>query len=172
MDTGTGGVVSQLPEPFCPEPAAGAVPGPALPAPEEIALRFWEQVRLPAPEPHIAPGYAVTGKTAYLETGAQPNASFERVTPLGTLTIQASAELWVDWGEGEGPQGPYASLGGPWPHGEITNVYAEAGTVDVTVTQQWSATWALAGATGTLGGLSTTATIPDLAIEQLQAVLQ
>lgn len=170
-DPVTGVTASQLPDPFCPEEASAAATT-ALPAPEDFALQFWEQVQLPAPSPTIAPGFAVTGKTAFLESGARPTASYQRETPLGTLVIEATAELWVDWGDGTGVQGPYSTLGDPWPGGEITNVYRSAGTVDVTVTQQWTARWALAGASGTLGGLTTTATIPDFAIQQLQPVLQ
>lgn len=154
--------------PVCP---SGVETPFVLPSPEEVALEFWRQVQLPAPAPAIAPGFAITGKTAYLESNAQPTAPFRFDTPLGPLQIDASAQLSVDWGDGRGPVA-YDSLGGPWPDGEVTNVYGDAGVVDVVVTQDWTARWSVAGATGTLGGLRTTGTIPGFEVREVQAVIE
>jgi hypothetical protein len=41
----------------------------------------------------------------------------------------------------------------------------------VTVRETWTASWELGGAVGTLGGLVTTAAVPDLAVRQIQAVI-
>ncbi len=138
--------------------------------PEEVALGFWRRVRLPAPEPVIEPGYAVAGKTAYLESNGVGEVPFRFETELGTLVIEAEAELFVDWGDGRGRRA-YESLGGPWPEGEVTNVYSEAAVVDVAVEQEWTAAWSVAGVTGTLGGLSTSGTIEDFEVRQVQAVI-
>jgi hypothetical protein len=53
----------------------------------------------------------------------------------------------------------------------IHHTYDVAGTVRVTVTEQWRATWSLAGVSGTLGGLHTGASIPAFHVEQLQAII-
>jgi hypothetical protein len=146
-----------------------------LPQPEDVALQFWQQVTLPAPEPRIAPDYAITGKTAYLETGSEPTASFSFDTELGRLTISAQDALRVDWGDGTGLVGPFDSVGGAWPNGDITHVYDHAGAVDVRVRQDWTATWVLTGpygdASGTLGGLQTEGVIPNFDVRQVQAVI-
>lgn len=157
--------------PVC--PPAAAVPGvPVVQiSPEQVALSFWRQADLPVPEPSIAPGWAITGKTAYLEANSEPTAQFEwRIPGFGVLAVDAEAELVVDWGDGRGPQS-YDSIGGPWPEGDVTTVYGDSGAVDVVVTQQWTADWSLGAATGTLGGLQTSGTIEDFEVRQIQAVI-
>lgn len=139
--------------------------------PELVALSFWEQADLPAPAPHIAPGWMITGMRAYLEANSSTTAHFEYDTPFGPLVIDArAAELVVDWGDGTGRE-RYESLGGPWPDGDVVHIYADKGSVDVTATQDWTATWTLAGANGTLGGMRTSGSIDNLQLRELEAVL-
>ncbi len=129
---------------------------------------------LPVPKPTIPPGYAITGKTAYLVTnGTTSPPKFAEDTPLGPLTIEATGRYLVDWGDPGLPgwTGPYAGEGQPWPDGQITHVYDVAGSYTVAVHEEWSAVWRLAGATGVLNGLATNATIPGFRAEQLQAVI-
>lgn len=160
-------------------PACAANPNPAAPRPAPIdpvtlAVQFWRTIPLPAPHPQIPPGYAITGKTAYLVTnGTTAPPVYTDNTPLGILTVQANGSYLIDWGDGTTPTwtGPYGQEGQPWPNGQITHVYENAGTYQVTVQEHWTATWRLAGATGTLAGLATTATIPAFRAEQLQAVI-
>ena len=158
--------------PNCPAPAPG-VRQPAI-DPGTLAVRFWRTIPLPVPRPTIPPGYAVTGKTAYLVTnGTTAPSVYRDNTPLGQLTIQATGTYVVDWGDGTQPvwTGPYAAEGQSWPSGHITHTFDIAGTYTVAVQEDWTATWHLAGATGTLNGLHTTATIPNFAVRQLQAVI-
>lgn len=153
-------------------PAVPGAPAVVLPSPETVALAFWRQADLPAPAPYVAPGYAVTGMRAYLESRAQAEAAFVYETVLGPLTIDArSGGLWVDWGDGAGWEGPHQSLGGPWPDGDISHLYGDKGEVTITVTQEWTATWAVGGASGTLGGMSTTGAIEQFHIGEIEAVL-
>jgi hypothetical protein len=157
--------------PACP---AQAGPRPRPIDPVTLAVQYWKTIPLPAPRPTIPPGYAITGKLAYLVTEgtvAPPEYAFN--TPLGQLTIQASGAYLVNWGDpsAAGWSGPYPTEGQPWPNGRITHVYDNAATYTVNVVEQWRAVWHLAGATGTLNGLQTTATIRGFEARQYQAVI-
>ncbi|MDP9071063.1 MAG: hypothetical protein M3N68_07225, partial [Actinomycetota bacterium] len=151
-------------------------PTPATPprtSPAVQANEYWKQVgedRLPKPRPHIAPGYMLAGKTAYLEGNTAMTDRFDHPTPLGPLTIDAKSQLFVDWGDGGGVQGPFDNTGGPWPHGTITHYWTNAGRYDIVVTQRWTATWHLSGSSGELSELATVGRIEDFEVRQLQAV--
>lgn len=137
------------------------------------AIDYWRVVArdlLPKPSPRIAPGYMLAGKLAYLETGSQPTARFEHTTPIGTLVIDATSRLYVDWGDSSGLDGPHVGPGAPWPNGTITHFWTVARTYDVRVVQRWTARWSLGAAFGTLEGLETDGTIDDFDVRQLQAV--
>ena len=154
-------------------PAAPHTPAPAA-SPVAYAVQFWRTIPLPVPKPEIPPGYAITGKTSYLVThGTTSPPAYVDQTPLGQLTISAGGQYLVDWGDSSPPvwDGPYATEGQPWPDGRITHTYDVVGSYTVTVEEEWTAVWHLAGVTGTLTGLRTTATIPDFRVEQLQAVI-
>lgn len=148
----------------CPADPAAPVVTPAM-----VAARFWEEVPLPEPAPHIAPGRVITGKWAYLETRGELRHTFTQDTPLGSLEITATGAYQVDWGDGE-TTGPYDIEGGPWPDGEIRHTYIWAGSYDVVVIQNWTATWSLGSASGTLRQLRTEGRIDDLPAEEIQAV--
>jgi hypothetical protein len=129
---------------------------------------------LPVPRPSIPPGYAITGKIAYLVThGTVAPARYQRNTPLGILTITARGSYLVDWGDGTLPTwtGPYHEEGGPYPNGRIFHTYDNTGTVTVTVREAWTASWALGPASGVLAALQTTATVAGFPVRQLQAVI-
>lgn len=164
--------------PFCgqePAPAGHAVtPAHAEgPSPGTLATTFWEQSgvdHLPAPKPSIRPGYALAGNPGYLQASAPMTATFAHQTPVGTLTISASATMWVNWGDGGTWSGPYASPGGPWPYGTVIHVWDDTGAYDVEVQYRWGATWSLAGAGGSLSGLSTSGGIPAFQVRELRSV--
>jgi hypothetical protein len=162
----------QCPAPPAP-PAVVAAAGPAPPPvnPAVVAEQFFETIPLPAPRPAIPPGYALTGLAAYLVTnGDLRPAAYSRNTPVGLLSVQPQGAYYVDWGDGT-RTGPYTTEGRPYPDGTISHVYDQVGTYPVTVTVEWSATWALGAAHGVLGGLRTQARIPDFVVRQSQAVL-
>jgi hypothetical protein len=149
----------------------GAAQGPVPPA--AIAAQFWSnegQNPLLKPAPRIRPGYAVTGKTAYLETGGTTGQQFTDPTGAGALQIQATGEFWVDWGDGTPLQGPYDSTGAPYPDGTITHVWSKTGSYTVTVYERWTARWSLAGQSGNLGGLRTVGQIPAFPVKELVSV--
>jgi hypothetical protein len=159
--------------PTAPAPGLAAAPLPPV-DPGTLAVQFWRTIPLPVPRPSIPPGYAITGKLAYLVThGSVAPARYQRPTPLGTLAITTRGRYLVDWGDGTLPAwtGPYGQEGGPYPNGRIFHTYDNVGTVTVTVREVWTATWALGSAHGVLGALQTTATLAGFPVRQLQAVI-
>lgn len=165
-----GAVNSLLESARCPEQprAAGA---PALvETPAMVAARYWERVPLPKPQPAIAPGRAITGKLAYLETKGELTHTYTNDTAFGPMEIVAKGSYTVDWGDGE-TSGPHAFEGKPWPDGRITHDYLEVGSYDIVVTERWTATWRVGGESGDLRTLQTTGRIDDFPVEQIQAVI-
>ncbi len=156
--------------PPCPEQPRA----PGTPAPVEtramVAARYWERVPLPKPRPTIAPGRAITGKLAYLETRGEIAHTYNNDTVFGPLRINATGSYTVAWGDGT-TTGPHSFEGKPWPAGQITHDYLDVGAYDIVVTEKWTATWSLDGESGVLRTLQTTGRIEDFPVEQLQAVI-
>lgn len=160
----SGSLFSEYPR--CPpQPGEEAVIDPRV-----LALQGWEEVVLPKPEPYIAPGWAITGKYAYLETRGQLRHTFTKDTPIGPLRIISTGRYFVDWGDGE-KTGPHTVEGGPWPDGQIIHTYIDVGLYDVVVTEEWTATWSLGPAGGSLSGQRTIGRIDDFRVEQIQVVV-
>jgi hypothetical protein len=88
-----------------PEPGEEAVIDPRV-----LAQQGWEEVLLPKPQPYIAPGWAITGKYAYLETRGELRDVFRKATPIGPLEITSTGRYYVDWGDGE-RTGPHSVEG-------------------------------------------------------------
>ena len=78
--------------PSCPV-ARSAEADPTSPSsPQTYAVEYWNEIPLPKPQPHIAPGRAITGMLAYLETrGTTTHTYTEPTTPFGPLTIARRA---------------------------------------------------------------------------------
>lgn len=164
--------VHGLPLEFPPCPDQPRTPGQPAPVetPSMIARRHWERVPLPRPQPVIAPGRAITGKLAYLETRGAVGHVYTNDTAFGPLVIVATGSYFIDWGDGE-TSGPHSFEGKAWPDGRITHDYMNVGSYDVIVTERWSATWRLGGESGVLRTLQTTGRIDDFPVEQIQAVI-
>ena len=163
-DSEFGNILAQYPA--CPEQ-----PSQQRETPAQIAARYWEEIPLPKPAPHIAPGWAITGKLAYLETNGELRHVYTNRTAVGPLEITATGSYYVDWGDGE-TTGPYRVEGKPWPDGEITHEYQWAGIYNIVLTERWTATWRLGGESGTLRELRTTGRIDDFRVTQIQAVIR
>lgn len=165
----TQGTAQPANTPAGPAPAPAPAPPPP-PSPQVLAQSFWTTIPLPHPNPSIPPGFAITGKTAYLVTGGTTSpAPFTENTILGPLSVTPHGQYTVDWGDGT-TTGPFSQEGAPWPTGTITHTYDNVGTYTVTVTENWTATWSLGPAGGTLGGLVTTGAIPNFAVRQIQGI--
>ncbi len=145
-------------------------PVPAT-TPSSYARRFWQGIPLPDPQPQIAPGRAITGMYAYLETrGTTTHTHNEPDTPFGPLTIVATGKYYVDWGDGT-RTGPHSAEGEPWPDGRIKHEYIHVGSYDVVVTERWTATWSFGDQSGTLDELRTEGRIEDFPVQQIQAIV-
>ena len=160
--------ITRLDYPACPPDPSKPAAEPRSPA--DYAVRFWQDIPLPAPEPHIAPGRAITGKLAYLETRGQTETAYSGTTPIGPIEIRAVGAYEVDWGDGT-KTGPHTIEGKAWPDGEITHMYVDVGHYDVVVTERWTATWHLGSASGRLYELVTTGRIDAFPVGQIQAVI-
>ncbi|HEU5149238.1 MAG TPA: hypothetical protein VFU19_02005 [Iamia sp.] len=140
--------------------------------PEFIAQAYWfRQTTPPPPSPlAVAPGKALTGLPGYLEIGGDVPAVATFGTPIGTLTFTMTPRYVVDWGDGATTH--TESQGGPYPNGDLTHTYVDAGGVEITVDAYWRATWTLGGAGGDLPELpEPTSAALDLPVEQRQAVI-
>ena len=156
--------------PPCPEQPLTPGQAAAVDTPALTAARYWEHVPLPPPSPKIAPGRAITGKLAFLETGGEVAATYDNDTLFGPLHISATGTYLVDWGD-RMTTGPYGYKGKAWPDGKITHEYIKVGSYNVVVTETWAATWSLGGESGTLRTLQTSGTINNFPVEQIQAVI-
>lgn len=186
-DSGGGGDGACLRDPYviprpdechggAPAPAPPAAPG-AVPAPAvdpavvaaEMATAFWHEVALAHPRPFVAPGWAITGKQAFLETRMPLAQRFAKETPLGPLRITSAATITVDWGDGTRTVAA-RTAGAPWPHGDLTHTWTTRGEVDVAVRAAWSARWSLGAFAGTLDRVTTSATLEDLPVREVQGL--
>jgi hypothetical protein len=159
-------------EQYPPCPPSPTAPGQPLPLETRsmLAARYWEQLGLPQPLPRIAPGRAITGKMAYLETKGELAHTYTSDTVFGPLQIVASGSYIINWGDGT-TTGPHSFEGGPWPNGRITHEYLNVGSYNVIVTEKWTATWSLDGERGVLRTLQTVGRISNFPVEQIQAVI-
>jgi len=151
----------------------GAAPTTPLPA-EFFILEWVRDAALPPPEPYIAPGYAITGLPAYLESNghARWTPQDPPETPHGLLEVTAEfAYLMVDWGDGRGPQ-RYDSLGGSYTDGDVHHQYTDIGNYAVQVTQYWKVTASIGDVVMTFDEMYSDAEPLALEVEQVQAVLQ
>ena len=149
---------------------SSAAPAAAVPAPFTLATEFWRETPLPVPKPSLNPTNPITGLDAFLSLSADLRPSFTQQTPLGPLTVGAVGTPTIRWGDGSVTTGPRAYAGGPYPDGRLTHQYTHrcVGTLEVTVS--WTAAWSLAGDSGSLSGLTTSARLP-LRTEEIQAVV-
>ena len=142
-------------------------------SPGAAAQQVWrDQVKLPPPEPYIAPGKAITGLAAFLEIRG-PRTRTQPFNVFGyALTITATASSYdVDWGDGTWSRG-LTSSGGPWPNGDVRHVFTNQGNYRVRVVEHWTGTWSVAGGGGGAvdGMLSSEGRIEAFPVVQVQAV--
>ena len=134
-----------------PEPESVDDSGTPLETPEHYVERYWEEVPLPTPQPYIAPGRAITGMFAYLETrGTTSHTYSEPQYALRAADGRRDRAGTTSTGATGRGLGPIPLRAGRGPTGEIKHEYIHVGTYDVVVTERWSATWSFGGRSGTL----------------------
>jgi hypothetical protein len=142
---------------------------PGAPAIDPAMVQQMITSQLPLPAPSIEPGRAITGLRSYLDVGA-PTTFSDRidgdVLPV-RVEISGTAQYRVDWGDGTVLT--YPSSGGPYPDGDITHVYTDAGDYTVTVTPLWRVRWQGAGFDLTFDAELVSSTV-DLPVEEVRAV--
>lgn len=156
--------------PPCPEQPQAPGQGGPIETRATVAMRYWERIPLPEPRPFIAPGRAITGKLAYLETRGDLTHTYTNSTVFGPLTIRAKGSYTISWGDGT-TTGPHDFEGTPWPDGRITHEYQDVGSYTIIVTERWTASWYLDGESGVLRSLQTQGTITNFPVEQIEAVI-
>jgi hypothetical protein len=131
--------------------------------------------QLPRPTLSLPPGYAITGLRTYLITGHELNFDPPSITiDLGavslTVTVSATGQSTVDWGDGTVTT--HRTGGTGYPDGAINHVYTDAGTVDITVTDTWQVSYEAGPFAGTISAPLAPVTLADVEIQQRQAVRQ
>jgi hypothetical protein len=150
------------------DPCAGAAV-PAL-TPAMWTYSWLRSVDLPVPEPQLGVMWVV-GIPPPLHIGSEVTTGFSEASPFGPATMSVTSEVWIDWGDGEGFTGPFATAGSrdvdaePFPH-----VWQHDGFYDVTVQQRWTAEWSVGGGRGTLDGLTTEGTREAFEVISIEAV--
>lgn len=156
-------------------PAGGADPA------EEAEQVFRDIIRLPRTRAEVTPARGLTGLPAYLVIDSEPR--FEATVPSPitdrVFYITADAEYRVDWGDGSPEEGPTSRRGQPYPGGpdELTHVYADAGTYEITVHADWRWRWRRVepgsdNVTTEQGTVTISDTLDPLPVTQVQAVRQ
>jgi hypothetical protein len=149
-------------------PLCAGVQLAAVPSPLTLAAEQWDRTPLPVPKPRIAPGRGVTGLDMYLELQIEMRPKLSADTLLGRVTYDVVGTATVDWGDDVRHQSfPPGNAGGPYPSGSIRHQWTNRGTYQVHVRVDWTATWHLAGGSGTLGGYHTEGdlTLPVIEIQ-------
>ena len=160
--------------------------------PEVQAYLAWrDTIILPPPAGELDPGdEVVTGMDTYLQIGDygpdwDTDTDPRTVTWTGPITIVATAEHRVDWGDGTTtPEaGWYATNGRAWsenpPEGgaePITHVYQDATDGDdrttITVTTRWTARWSVpGGGGGVVPFFRYSESTVDLDVDEVQPVI-
>ena len=168
----------------------GPVAGPAIPlctvveptnpaaqaarqqgAARAYALDYFKSLPLPIPQPKLSAQEGITGARHQLDLQISPTATFkDPETTFGALTMDCYGSFTVNWGDGT--KNTYSVTGAPYPKSTIVHSWAKRGHYIITVTANWSADWSFGTYSGTLSGLSTTATIADFPVGDLQAVVR
>jgi hypothetical protein len=156
---------------FCsPEDQEGQGDSPAA-----VAQAFIRTLGIPAPEPRIDPGWALTGMPSYLEIMGQDGFSHvEEIDGFGRLEVTFEPTYFeVDWGDGTVEYIDDGRTGAPYDgpeHEQISHTYSDVREDNVVqVTARWHARWELAGFSGVVGGLETSEDFP-LEVREMQSV--
>ena len=152
-------------------PACPNQPVPVL-TPALFAQQWFDDYPLPVPAPQIDPGEMIVGIEAFLEAGSPVTQDPPAVTtPFGPATMRLESQLFVDWGDGSGEEGPFTTAGGPYPDGDLRHVYERHGRFDVVVRQMWSLVWTIGAQAGRIDGTQTQGVLAGFPVTEVEAVI-
>ncbi len=141
--------------------------------PSDVALSVWDQQivrQLPSPAPTLPPGYGVVGIEGFLLSNDSNLARFSVPTVLGQMSISAVGSYMVSFDGGQAFEGPYQTPGASWPTGGIGHMFSQAGPHELIDQENWSGTWSLDGASGSLPQLETVGYLQNLNVYSLVAL--
>ncbi|MHB8190033.1 MAG: hypothetical protein ACYDHP_06380 [Ferrimicrobium sp.] len=142
------------------------------PTPAFSVPNWWKTVvakQIPSPSISAPPGYAIVNTPVYLEIHGLAVVTYSRTTPAGTVTIDARAQVYIS--VNHITQGPYSTLGGPWPNGTITTTLSHPGKAQLAATEVWHGTFTLDGTTGSLPPLTIEGPITTEPVTALEAIV-
>ena len=118
---------------------------------EDVVHSFVRSDWLPRPELSVPPGYGLVGMPAYLVTDhwlmhALPPQQVDLGILQVVITWQAMGISEVDWGDGTVER--FDVAGRPWPDGQVTHTYQDAGSYRISLQDTWTITYQLAATTG------------------------
>lgn len=116
------------------------------------ALAFLRHMALPSPRPSVQPvDGTVVNKAAIFSAGE--SGSRTATMSLGGLavTVRAIPTSWT-WTFEPGVSLSFDKPGGPYPNEDVTHIYRQPGTYDVTVAANWTGTFTVSGATTAIAG--------------------
>ena len=147
---------------------------PAGPTPQQQAqmwvTNFFQRVPMARPQPKMSSPNGVTGGIHSLDLQMDDEAVYTATTPQGPLTLHAFAKSYVDWGDGKWVS--YNSTGAPYPDSEMEHTWDNKGIYTIRVVVSWTAEWVIGNQfSGTVGGVATTANIPNWEVHQIRAVI-
>ena len=127
------GFIEQIPG--C-NPNDPAVTAPPPPTPDEYVAAFLTELKALVPKPtlHVAPGWALVGKYAYLEAVAPLQYANTNGVIAWNCAVGSSS---IDWGDGTVESMSRANAG-PWPNGSARHVYINKGFYDLVVSESWN----------------------------------
>jgi hypothetical protein len=150
------------------------VPGAPAPSPQQQAqtwvTNFFQRLPMPKPQPQMSSPNGVTGGVHSLDLRIDDEVVYTANTPQGPLTLHAFAKTYVNWGDG-GWQ-TYNSTGAPYPNSTLKHTWNDKGVYTIRVVVSWTAQWQIGNQfSGTVGGVATTADIPNWDVHQIRAVI-
>jgi hypothetical protein len=128
-------------EPCPPIDPTGGTPPPANIPGWMYRAAARPMIKPPAPELFIAPGFALPGKKAFLESDGPDQYTATGIAYGDQVSWTcAYTSSYVDWGDGSasGRSAFFRYESGEWPDGGVWHIYDEPGNVTVDVTDYWS----------------------------------
>ncbi len=144
----------------------GDPPAP-LPTAQQYGLAFLAEIQTHAPRPilHVAPGWAIVGKYAYLEASGDLTYNNANAVIAWSCKVASSSTNWGD----DNTETINRQTTGPWPDGSARHVYINKGHYPISVNETW--TCDIDTPTGfTVLPLTTTTPPLNLRADEIQAV--